>query len=69
MNCMRNQFGYVSLLGQRGRRDAANPYWYLCQISLSVWAKNLAEVSGSRDRQWQSQRAAVEECAGSHLAI
>jgi hypothetical protein len=74
MNRMRNEIGFVSLLGERGHRDATNPYWYLCQLSLTAWAKHLSEASGShglgsRDRPWQRQAAAAEECCGSHSAI
>jgi len=51
MNHMRNHFGCVSMLDQRSAREPANPYWYLCQLSLTAWAKHLADVSRSRGGQ------------------
>ena len=47
MNDMRKQLGSVLLVGERCPRGAPNPYWHLCQLSLTAWATHLAEVSRS----------------------
>ena len=84
MNHMRNHFGFVSLLDQRSPREPANPYWYLCRLSLTAWAKHLAEVSRSRGSEGpitgdtnsfaeapekRHRWIKMQACTGSHSAI
>lgn len=79
MNYMHKQFGFESR-GQRRPHSVSNSHWYLCQLSLTAWAKHLAQISGSCKAAGElpgnnnlcadgpkAQRAA-EACVGSHSA-